>query len=1182
MQPAVLWQIPLKKRWRRIWTSPIVRIMKLVVVLLTVCFIHAGARGLAQGNITLNVKDLAAEKVFKELKKQTGLRFVYTDDLLNKLGKVTIDVKNANIDEVLHILLAEKSYTYSIVDNNVVVIEKQKGTLPSINAESVPSLISVKGRIVNEKGEPVVGASIRIKGTDKGTSTNENGEFTLAGVEANAILVISAINIETVEMKVDGKSELPTVTIKTRVIEGEQVIISNGYTKAPPERLIGSFSQLNNANYERRAGMDIITRLDGTVTGMLFDKKEGGYQIRGFSTLTGFAQSASPKPLIIVDNFPFKQDLNTINPNDIESITLLKDAAAASIWGAQAGNGVIVITTKKGKYRQPIRISVSSNITIQQAPDLYYNPQMTMNDFVDAEVMLFNKGAYDAKLADISSWPVISPVVEMLAKRRSGLISSADSASQIEAFKEMDLRGDLDKYVYRPAISQQHYINANGGSNTFNYSFSGGYNRNLNNTKNSKPDDQFTINSNVGFRPTEKLQITSGLYYSQTTQKSADFSLTAPIYPYAQLADAEGNPLAVPDRYREAYVDTAGGGQLLDWRYRPLEEMKLTDRVSVIRLLQLNTGISYHFTNWLNALISYQYASQSSNDNNYYDPKTYFARDLVNRYTNLAQSNSDLRYPVPPGGILEILHSEINTQNARAQLDINKSFGINHRIVALLAGEVSEAKTAGVRAGFYGYNNDFGTYKSHVDYLATFPLYGGNGIEHVPNDNLVFPATNSRFVSFLGNASYTYKDLYSVYGSARKDGSNMFGVNTNRKWKPLWSAGASWSISKEGFYDIKWLPYLRLRASYGYSGNPGNATGVPTLRYATTPSSLANLTYASPNDPPNPDLRWEKVRTINMGLDFSLFKNKLAGSLDIWQKKSTDIISTSPLAPSTGNLVFITNVASLKGHGFELNLTSRNMDGVFKWQTNFGLTYAKTIVTNLYNGGYRASDFIGYGLNPSVGRIVFGIASYKWAGLDPLTGDPRGYLNKQVSTDYLNIFSDSINNAVFHGSAIPLYFGFILNSFSWKNITLSANITYRLGFYFRKPSINYDNLVNNWQGHSDYDQRWQQPGDEKRTNVPSFTYPINSNRELFYQYSEVNILRGDNIRLADLRLQYSLNNKNFKTIPIKNIDLFVYANNLNLILWKKNKSKLDPDFEGGKSIIGPAPKTLTLGINLNL
>ncbi len=1162
-------------------TLQIKRVMKLTAIILLTACLAASAGGSAQ--VTLSEKNVPLSVVFKKIQQQTGFEFLFPSDLVQKAGNVSVEVKNANLEEAIKATLQGTNLTFAVNERTVVIKEKKPTKVTEI--ADLPPPIDVKGRVVNEKGEPVEGVSITVKGSKKGTTTNANGEFTLTGINENATLSFSSTNMESFEIKVNGKTDL-SISLKTKVtaLGDVQVQVNTGYQKISKERFVGSYSQLDSAAYDRRTGMDIISRLDGTVTSVLFDKKRSNndeltnLQIRGLSTL-----NSSRIPLIIVDDFPFTQNLDNINPNDVLTVTVLKDAAATSIWGARAGNGVIVITTKKGKYNQSLKVSVSSNITIKEKPNLYYYPQMSVSDFIGMEDFLFNKGFYDADLNNTNSRPVISPVVELFVKRRSGSISAADSATQIDAFREMDLRRDLNKYAYRNAISQQHYINVSGGNSIINYSLSGGYNHSLNGTQHSKGDEQFTVNSNVQLRPVKSFEITTNIGFSQSTQKSSEFFLPVRLYPYAQLADADGNPLAVPLNYRLNYLDTVGSGKLLDGRFRPLEEPGIRDYKNVSRFVSLAFGMSYKFTNWLDASVKYQFSNQFGNASTYNSLRTYYTRNLINQFTNLTQTNPSLRYPVPVGGIFDKTYNESTYQSVRAQLNFNRTLSIKHTINAMIAAEASDLVSSGATSSrFYNYSKENGSYQPIVDYLTVFPQFGGNS-GTVPNGTGIGQALYNRFVSFVGNVSYTYNRLYTLYISGRKDGSNVFGVNTNKRWKPLWSAGTSWNISGEKFYGIKWMPSLRIRVSYGYAGNPGTATGLPTIVYYQVPAYLTNLPMADLGNAPNPDLKWEKVGIINAALEFGLFNNRLSGSFDFWQKKSTDLISTVPMPLASGVLLYTANTANLKGTGFELSLNARIIEGKkFKWQTNFGLSYAKTIVTKLLIGigtGYSTKDFINYSLNATQGRIINGISSYRWAGLDPLTGDPRGYFNKQISTNYNAILNDSISNQVFHGSAVPLYFGFIGNSFSWKNFTISANISYRLNFYFRKPTINYSQLTTAWTGHSDYALRWQKPGDEQFTNIPSFTYPTNYNRDQFFQYSEINVLRGDNIRLQDIRVQY---NFNFKKLPFKALSAFVYANNLNVILWRKNKSKLDPDFIGASNLLSaPTPKTLAGGVNLS-
>lgn len=1183
----------------RLLTRKMLIAMKLTFLFLTVAFLQVSAKSFSQ-KITLFGKNMPLEKVFAEIKKQSEYVVFFDYDLLKQTRPVTINMKDATIQQVMEECLKGQPLSYTIENKTIVIIKKQATNDKVETIEVIGPPIDIKGRVVNEKGEPVEGVTVAVKGTNLVTFTNNYGEFSLKGLNNDAVLLFTGTNVETFEIKLNGRSEL-NISLKTKISSLNEVTVkvNTGYEMINKERFVGSYSQLDSQNYHRRVGMNIIDRLDGMVPGIFFNKKGGSnvqnIQIRGISTL-GY-ENTSTAPLVVVDNFPIGNfDINNINPNDVESITVLKDAAAASIWGTQAGAGVIIITTKKGKYNQRFRLDVSSNITIENKPDLFYFKRVSPSDFITIETNLFNQGFYDGGdfLSNMFTYPVISPVVEILDKRRNGLISAADSAAQINALRQYDVRNDLNNHIYRQAVRQQHYVSFSGGNNLLAYQFSAGYNRSLNNIEGAKGDDQYTINTNASFRPVANLEIQTGINLSLSQNKGYNFNPTN-LFPYSRFVDDNGNALAIPWKYRMGYIDTAGAGMLSDWHYRPMDEIRLADINNTTRFIALKLGLNYQFTNWLKAQVQYQYQVSSSETSNYMSDQTFATRDLINTFANPSTSDPNLRYPVPLGGILDRGNTLIKNYNLRGTLNINKSWGTDHQLTGMAGAEVSDSKGSyGSFQRLYGYNDNTGTYRSNMDYFQVYPLtYAAYPFSSnfIPRNEGYAELDINRFVSLLANAAYTYKSRYTIYVSGRKDGSNVFGVNTNNKWKPLWSAGAGWEISKEKFYNVNWLSFLKLRGSYGYTGNVNNRlSGKFVIADFGSNDFFTGLPYAQPGMAPNPDLRWEEVRIVNIGVDFQALHNRISGSFELFRKRSKDVISLFPMPPSSGVGFFTMNGASMKIKGFELSLNSQNTKGLIGWTTNFGLSYSKTIITDVYTTrGYKAQDFIQFGLNAVPGRIAFGLSSYRWAGLDPVTGDPQGYYNKQVSKDYNAILNDSIQNQVFHGSTIPLYSAFLRNNITWKGFTLSANITGRFNYYFREPSlsINYSATMDGTNYMAEYYDRWQKPGDEKTTNVPSITYPSPadaSNRNTFYQYSEIHVKRGDNIRLQDIRLSYQWNNKNLKRIPVQGMQFFFYPNNLNIILWRAEESHYDPDFSGNDSAptAAPIPKTWTAGITVNL
>lgn len=974
--------------------SKLLRVMNMTAILLLSAALACSAGGHGQG-ITLKASNAPLSTVIKDIEKQSGYQFFYKASVLDGATPISIRLNNVPLAEALDACLKDQPVTWSIV-NKVIILQRKPLSPRTDGVTTTPDnpqptpVIDIKGRVVNEKSEPVI-ATVTIKGSSKATSTDANGHFELKNIDENATLVISGVNIESYEVKIAAVVSLmargngtATITVKNKMTMGEEVMINTGYQNIKPERFVGSSTKIDSTLFSRQVTTDLISRLDGITNSLLFDKRSGRnqrLQIRGVSSI-----NSDLNPLIILDNFPYTGDINNINPNDIESITILKDAAASSIWGARAGNGVIVITTKKGKYNQPLSISVNSNITIQDKPDPFFYPRMSSADFIDVEQFLFNKGFYNSQLPT-PQWYVLSPVVEILNKKRNGIISDADATAQINNLRNLDVRNDYNKYVFREAINQQNHISFTGGDKSARYAFSFGYDRNLSNIKGPGSYNRYTINSNTTFKLWKVVELSTGINLSKSESKADGifypFNPGADkqqIYPYAQFADAQGNHLAVPYTYSKSYVDTAGGGKLLDWYYRPLDELNLTNNSTKQNLQLLNLSANFPIRPWLLGEVRYQYGKQSGVNRILNRQETFFTRDLINLFTQI--SGSTITRRVPLGSILDLINSELNTQNFRGQLNLNKKWGGKNEVTGLIAGEFSENKSNSNRSRFYGYNPEVLTFSNSIDYVTFHPIYT-TGTSKIPNPASLTEGTLSRFASFLVNVSYLYNRRYTLYASARRDGANLFGVKTNNKWKPLWSIGGSWDLSKEDFYKISWLPYLRVRSSYGYTGNANNTiSGLPTIRYLGN-NPYTQTPIAGPNAAPNPGLRWEQVKIFNVGIDFNAFKNRLSGSIEWFHKNSDDLIAPTLIDPTTGVTTYNINFASLKGTGVDISVNTDNTIGSVRWETSLQFSHIKSTVSKYYNRTYAMSNFLFENptISPVVGSYAYPIYSYKWGGL---------------------------------------------------------------------------------------------------------------------------------------------------------------------------------------------------------
>jgi TonB-linked SusC/RagA family outer membrane protein len=1043
------------------------------------------------------------------------------------------------------------------------------------------STVKLTGSVIDSStNKALYGATVYIKSSGIKTSTNQDGEFTLISNVTKGILIVTYLGYKTSQIPFNSINNAPYKVILStdQGVLNEVSIVSTGYQDLPQEQATGSFDQIDNKLLNRSVSTNILDRLDGVTSGLIFNKNAGNYSNQSAITIRGNSTiNANPSPLIVVDNFPYDGDLSSINPNDVASITVLKDAAAAAIWGAFSGNGVIVITTKKGKYNQGPKVEINSNITVSAKPNLFNAPRLSSAHYIAVEKYLFAQGNYDYNLTS-TAYPGVSPIIDMLDQRRRGLISAADSAKIVNQYTGQDTRNDESKYLYRNAVNQQYDFNISGGGNNNVYYFSAGFDKNLTDVTRNDFNRVSISGSNTYTFLNKKLELSTAIYYNKNITYNNGITSIATPYPYLQLRNANGNA-AIPYEYRQGYIDTAGHGNLLDWNYRPLEELNLNNNTTTLNEYRINTSLRYQIVTGLNASVQYQFDQGNSDQENLYDPESFYVRDYINQFTQYDPTTNTYTNPVPLGGMLDKAIQTTTSQDFRGQLNYTHTWNEIHNLSALAGYEVRDLNTNYATSRLYGYS-DLGS-SSSMDYSTYYSLMPSGNVSPIFS-NISQLGTTNRFLSYFSNLAYTFKDRYILSASARKDESNLFGVATNQKGIPLWSVGGSWEADKEAFYHISWLPYLRLRLTNGYQGNVDNA-----LSSLTTAEAGANNIYNAPYNillnPPNPSLRWERVNTTNFGADFTV-KKFLTGSIDYYVKRATDLIGTSLVDPTTGVSRFTGNSADMTGRGVDVVLKSTNINGRFRWNTTFLFSYTKDKITKYLLKPATVADEMSL-TNPVVGNPLYSLYAFKWGGLDN-AGDPQVYLDGKLSKDYGSIYnSTNLSNLEYVGPATPTKFGSLRNDFSWKQFSLSVNITYKLGYYFRRPSINYSQLFSDspnsaYMPDAEFSNRWQNPGDQSRTNVPAMIYPDNPLRDQAYQYSSILIDNADNIRLQDISLGYDIGKKQFPKLPFSNIRIYAYINNI-AILWKANKDGIDPDYlPNGSAMIYPNPRTYSLGLKV--
>jgi TonB-linked SusC/RagA family outer membrane protein len=848
--------------------------MRLTIFLTLFFVIHSYGNSYAQ-NLSLKMENASLEELFSELRTKTGYRFIYTKESLKGTSPIRISVTNVSLNTILELALANQPLQYSI-KNRYVIIKERAIKNPA------PSSIEITGSVRDEKGVPLAGATILIKATGEMVNTDQDGRFKVTVSGKGAILVITNVGYEQRELTISDQTDYE-IRLKPRPSELEDVMVkvNTGYQVLPGERSTGSFAHVNNTQLNKQAGPGILDRLRGVTNGVLFDNKRVngtntrlGISIRGLSTI-----QASRDPLVVLDNFPFEGDINSINPNDIESITVLKDAAAASIWGAKAGNGVIVINTKKGQYNQSMKVNVTANLTLAEEPNLYDLPLLSATDFVDNELFLFSNRFRFGDTASRSK-PAFSEAYEILFKRRRGEISAADSAAQIDALRNRDVRREFERYFYQPAFNQQYAVSMSGGSKVMNWLFSAGYD--FNKSEVNQPYRRLTTNLVNNFMLGKKLQLSTGISYfnTQTKNGNPDFNTTRPggkqLEPYARFADENGNPVVLRRNYRVPYLDTVGNGRLLDWQYYPLTDHTHIDEKNITNTILMNLGVRYDIMPGLFLDFKYRYEHHLSDNQTENGIGSINTREYINLFTEINYQSGAVVNRVPKGSILQKSERTLNHHSGRLQLNFNKKFG-KSEIYWIAGSELRQVKSESNSSRLYGYNRE-NLSILNVDFATPYRNFV-TGSSSFINSGITLEGTNNRFVSLFSNLGYTYNNKYSVTASGRRDASNLFGVNTNNKWNPLWSVGMGWKISDEAFYKWDLIPYLKANLSYGFSGNiDPSQSGATTIRYiGLSPFVLtqeADFTRFA-----NPDLRWEKVGQTNMGIQFRSKGDRVSGSI---------------------------------------------------------------------------------------------------------------------------------------------------------------------------------------------------------------------------------------------------------------------------------------------------------------
>jgi TonB-linked SusC/RagA family outer membrane protein len=1111
-------------------------------------------------------KNISLADLIWKIDSQTEYEFVYTSEELEGYHFSSIN-EEGELNDILDEIFEGKNLSYSLQEG-VYIIKK---VAPKPVKKEQTQKKKIKGKVTDDQGIPLPGVSVVIKGTNVGVATDIDGLYSLEMEERKAVLIFSFVGMISKEIAYTGQDVL-NVTLASDSEQMEEVVIT-GYQTIKKGRATGSFQILKQEDFDKVSSLDLKSKLQDVVAGVS-TTGNGKLLVRGKATLM-----ADSEPLIVVDGMPWEGNLQDINSDDVEQITVLKDAASTSIYGVRGANGVIVITTKKGKRDSKLRINYKNQFTVNSKFDVKDLDHLSSDKHVDLEWDYYNNNESEPWYANVSE------VAEIYRDLNNGL-SEEEARKQLDYFKNVNNASEISDLFYRRATTQKHTLSFNYGDakNQFYASIS------FDESKHSAKRDgnkNISFNLNDNFKLNDVIGLKLNVFGNKRTTENNSMAMSG-IKPYLAIRDENGNANAHAAGFlikseRELYEAQSD----FSLQYRPLDELKLNDNTTEENNITTNVTIDITPFKGVKLSGSIGYRLSKSNTERMYDKKSFYVRDLVNEWTTLEQPmfpwlpETKKQY-VPYGNILKYSNGTSKNLTYRTQLNINKQykdFSFNFDAGFERNSFQSEGNNNNAR---YNYNPqtltesdlDFDEMRSFgaiTNWMGNRPYWMEPRPRRMESEN--------RYQSIYAIGNVNYQNKYSLFGSWRLDKTNLYGRSSKYRDQPAWSIGTKWQISEEKFFQSNVIDQLGLKVSYGLAGNVEKSTS-PQLILATYSHWLTQKTVGVIASPENPDLSWEKTYTTNIGVDFALLRNRISGVIEYYNRRTNDILSPVKVDPTSGfNRSVYYNNGSIVNRGVDLNLNASvisTKDFSYNVSLNFSYNYNKVKKADIQ--AKTASDYL-FNRNTAVGQPTDYISVVRNAGLDepgePLVynGDGERVHHDAISTEFTK------EDLKFLGRRSAPYFGSFTNLFRWKNLTASIYCSYNFGHY-RMKLTKQNGVAGIERGalHKSIDSRWKQAGDEKHAHIARLMYSGESaNRVSAVWDSDWNYEKADYIRLKSINLTYNLSSV-VKKMGVESLS--VKAGIENVAFWSRTESGKAPD--AGNDKAAPLPKIFTFGLSLGL
>lgn len=1075
----------------------------------------------------------------------------------------------------------------------------------------------VQGVVISsEDNMPLIGASVYIKAEDlskdgnsptiTGVITDIDGKFNISVPEGVTRLFCSYVGHEVQELKlVPGKNQYEiTLFPSAQMLDA---VVVTGYQTVERRKLTAAVGKLNISDETIGAVKSIDQALAGQIAGLSVTSTSGApgapakIRIRGTSSLNG-----TQDPLWVLDGIPLEgtdvpqsnvlNDVSNIqqssiaglNPADIENITVLKDAAATAIYGARAANGVIVITTKKGKVGKPV-INFSSKFTY--IPTLSTNRLNMLNsqEKVDLELELLRSNfAYGDNKGGVSK--IISGYGLTDAYKKGGWGALTPEA-QTDISRLRNTETDWGDILFRDAFNQEYSLSLSGGNERVTYYTSIGYYQENGNVK-GVGLDRLNVVAKTSYKVNRMLKFGVSLFVNRRNNKTYltdTYGLVNPVYysrkanPYYQPFDANGNYVYDFDVQNNSDTDLG---------FNIFEERKNTSNEETINALSSIFDAELRFNDKLKFTTQLGLQLDKASKEQIADKESFSMRIIRKNSKYWDSASQSNKYFIPDGGVHKAYENTNSQITWKAMGEYRDSFNDIHELEVMVGTELRKTWYETLFSAGYGFDRQTLTTKPVVfpdeDRARQFPLHQKTYKENA-------------YVSFFSTASYSLMNRYTFGGSIRFDGSDLFGVDKKYRYLPLYSVSGLWRLSNEPFMQgtRKWMDNLAFRVSYGIQGNIDKNTSSFLLGKYIVDNILPGGSehMIDINSAPNKKLRWEKTQSVNVGLDFSVLNQALNLSVDYYYRKGTDLIGKQMLPLETGFVSTNINWASMVNKGVEVSLSTRNVATKnFSWYTNLNFAYNNNKV--LREAIPEAQTIPG-----REGYPVDAIFAIKTAGLDeegyPLFYDKEG---KKVTLKELYRLQDpfglgfTVNSDVtpaeersfysYIGSQDTPYTGGLINTFSYKNWELTANLSFNLGGYVRTtPSYNFINFDRGQNVNSDILDRWTPENTDGRlpalitSEKRADEYYWYDQKSEIYKNLDIWVKKLNYFRLQNLRLGYRLPEKMTKSLGMGSASVAIEGRNL-LVFGSSYKNFLDPE-SMYNPYAPPIPKSITFSLNLN-